>query len=235
MYSMKIDIWTDIVCPFCYIGNTQFNKALNSFAHKDSVEVVHHSFQLMPDAPKSTDLSASEALAKSKGISVQEAKQMNAQVAASGEKEGLTMRMEDTQLINTFDGHRLIHFAATKGKQEETMKALYEAHFAKAVSIADTDELVKIAKQVGLDGKQTRKILESDQYSDDVKADIERAASLGVQGVPFFVIDDKYGVSGAQGVEGFKKALQQAWHEKHPLQMVGSDNPANTCTDETCV
>lgn len=229
---MKIDIWTDVVCPFCYIGNTQFNKALETFAHKDQVEVVHHSFQLMPDAPKKSDMKSHEYLAK--GMPVEDAKLMNAQVAASGKKEGLDMRMEDTKILSSFDSHRLIHYAAAQGKQHQAVIALFEAYFTDTVSIADTDELIKIAKKLGLDEKETRKILESDKYADDVQSDVKRAAELGIQGVPFFVIDDKYGISGAQGVENYQSALQKAWHEKSPLQMVGSDDSSNTCTDATC-
>lgn len=232
---MKIDLWTDIVCPFCYIGNVQFNKSLNAFAHKAEVEVIHHSFQLMPEAPaKYDDKKSHETLAAIKGIPVAAAEEMNERVRLLGKQEGLDMKMADTKLVNSFMSHRFIHYAATKKKQETAVDALFEAYFTDTVDIMDIEALIGVAKKIGLDEGEVRQVLESEAFNDEVKADIHQAAELGIHGVPFFVIDGKYGVSGAQGVEAFSAILEKIWHEKHPLRMVGSAEAGNVCTDEAC-
>jgi predicted DsbA family dithiol-disulfide isomerase len=232
---MKIDIWSDIVCPFCYIGNAQFNKALEAFAHTDDVDVIHHSFQLMPEAPLHYDGKKShETLAAAKGIPVAMAEEMNARVGQQGNQEGLVMKMADTKIVNTLNGHRLIHYAATQGKAEETVMALFEAYFTDTIDLSDHDALVAVGVKVGLDEQEIRRVLETEEFATEVIADIQAAAALGIQGVPFFVIDDKYGISGAQGVDVFKSALQKAWHEQHPLQMVSGGEDANICADGNC-
>lgn len=232
---MKIDIWSDIVCPFCYIGNAQFNRALEGFAHKDNVEVVHHSFQLTPEAPLKFDGRKShETLAAIKNIPVAQAEEMNARVGQLGGQEGLYMKMADTKMVNTVLGHRLIHYAATKDRREDAVMTLFEAYFTDTIDLSNIEALVAIGEKIGLDKSETRKVLESDDYTDEVKADIKRAAELGIRGVPFFVIDEKYGVSGAQGVDAFSATLKQVWHEKNPLQMVGRSDAVSVCSDGVC-
>ena len=232
---MKVDIWTDIVCPFCYIGNTQFNKALEGFAHKDKVEVLHHSFQLQPDAPKpSTGRKSYEDLAERKGETTENVKKMFVSVAEAGKREGLTMNMLETTAVNTFDGHQLIHFATKHGKQDEAIEAMFKANFTDNKDVSDKEVLLGVAKEIGLDSQAFEKALESNEFADDVKADIQQAASIGVQGVPFFVIDDTFGISGARGVDAFRAALDKAWKESHPLHMM-DEGEANVCTDGLCV
>lgn len=233
---MNVDIWTDIVCPFCYIGSTQFEKALSGFAHKDNVTVTHHSFQLTPNAPHEYDGKKSyDKLAEMKNIPATSVKDMYGKIEAAGANEGLTMNMSDVKITNSFNGHRLIHYAASFGKQEEATKALFEAYFTDAINLADNEALVAVAASIGLDKDKTREMLNSEEFSEEVKADIAQAGSLGIQGVPFFIIDNTYGISGAQGVASFSDTLQKAWHEKHPLKMTGTNENANVCVDETCV
>lgn len=230
---MKIDIWSDVVCPFCCIGATQLEKALNTFAHKDSVEVVHHSYQLMPDAPTSSEKSIHEVLAKKLGAPVAQAKAMNEQVSQRAADEGLTYDMDAVVPVSSFDAHRLIHFATVHGKQDEAMQRLFAAYFTNGESIADHDVLLSIAEEIDLDTAASKALIESDDYADAVRKDIADAASKGITGVPFFIVDDTYAISGAQGVETFSQALQQIWHETHPLKTIGKTN-ADTCVDGVC-
>jgi predicted DsbA family dithiol-disulfide isomerase len=212
---MKIDIWSDIGCPFCYLGTTQLNQALATFEHKDSVQVQHHSFQLDPNAPFETDETLNEMLSNKKGFSVEQAESANQRVAAMFQSAGLTMNYKQAVPVNTFKAHRLAHFAAEHGKQEEMQTRLFKAFFTDGQNVADTDALVEMAGEVGLDKEQARQALESDAYADSVRADIEQAASYGIHGVPFFIFDGKYAISGAQGTEAFSGALQQIWQELH--------------------
>lgn len=232
---MRVDIWTDIVCPFCYIGHAQFSKALEDFSHKDKVEVVHHSFQLQPDAPKSSSGRKSyEDLAERKGESIENMKEMFRSVAQSGDREGLVMNMLETTTVNTFDGHQLIHFAAKHGKQDEAVRAMFEAYFTDNRDVADRSVLREIAAKVGLDEKEFDKSLTAGEFADSVKADVQQAASIGIRGVPFFMIDDKFGISGARGAEAFASVLEKAWKESHPLHMI-DEGEANVCADGACV
>lgn len=229
---MKVDIWSDIVCPFCYIGDTQFKKALSSFTHAKDVEVVYHSFELTPDAPKQPEHSAAEYLAAKKGMPIETMRQMQQQLSETASSQGLTMNMDKIQIVNTFDGHRLIHYAASKGAQHQAVEALHKAYFTDSVNVADKNELLAVAKQIGLNEDETVQVLESNDYANEVNADINKAKALGIQGVPFFVVNEKYGVSGAQGVEVFSDILQKAWHEANPLTMVGGDG--SVCKDGVC-
>lgn len=210
---MKIDIWSDIGCPFCYLGTTQLNQALEDFEHKHKVEVIHHSFQLDPNAPRQTDERVVEMLAKKRGIPVEQAEAMNQQVAQAFEGMDLVMNYKDAMPVNTFDAHRLVHYAASQGKQEAVLPRLFKAYFTDGKNTADVETLVTLAGEAGLDAEQVRAMLASDQYAAEVQADISRAAQLGIHGVPFFIFEDKYAVSGAQGTEAFRQALQQVWAE----------------------
>lgn len=230
---MKVDIWSDIVCPYCYIGDTQFKKALGSFKHAQDVEIVYHSFELMPDAPKEPSGSAAEYLASKKGMPLAAMEQAFKHIRETSAAEELTMNMDKTKIVNTFDGHRLIHYATSQGKQHAAVKALHEAYFTDGANVADSTILLEIAKKIGLDSRETERILRSNEYKKEVNADIERAKAIGVQGVPFFMINDRYGISGAQGVDTFTKVLQKAWHEANPLQIIGGEDGA-VCKDGVC-
>ncbi|MCW5873011.1 MAG: DsbA family oxidoreductase [Anaerolineales bacterium] len=212
---MKIDIWSDIACPFCYLGTTQLTHALETFAHKDQVQVVHHSFQLDPNTPFEPEHSINAMLAAKRGISEEQADQMNQQVGQMFAGLGLTMNHHDAKLVNTLHGHRLVHFAAEHGLQQPMLARLFKAYFTDGLNTADTDTLVQLAVEAGLDPEAARKALESGAYAAEVQADINQAAQYGIHGVPFFVFDNKYAVSGAQGTQALSQALEQIWQELH--------------------
>jgi len=212
---MKIDIWSDIACPFCYAGTTQLNQALANFEHKDQVQIVHHSFQLDPSSPFEPQQSINAMLAAKRGISEDQADQMNQQVGQMFAGLGLNMNHHHAKLVNTLHAHRLVHFAAANGKQAAMLARLFKAYFTDGLNTADTETLVQLAGDVGLDPDAARAALESDAYTAEVEADINQAAQYGIQGVPFFIFDNKYAISGAQGAEAFGQALDQIWQELH--------------------
>lgn len=214
---MKIDIWSDIGCPFCYLGTTQLNLALADFEHKEQVEVMHHSFQLDPNAPLETHLSLNEMLADKKGFAVEEAERLNQRVAGMFTAVGLQMNYKQAKAVNTFDAHRLVHYAKTQGRQAAMLERLFKAYFTDGLNTADTDTLVRLASDVSLDEGATRQMLVGDEYSAEVQADIQQAAQYGINGVPFFIFENKYAVSGAQGTDAFRQALQQIWAELHSV------------------
>lgn len=216
MQRMHIEIWSDIVCPWCYIGKRRFEAALAQFAHRDQVEIVWRSFELDPQAPRVTQGSLNEMLAKKLGMSLARAASMNAHVTAVAAEEGLHYRLDDAQHGNTFDAHRLLHLAETHGLQATAKERLLRAYFTEGRSISDLDSLVSLGAEIGLPTDEVRAMLDSDAYAEEVRADQRRAAAFGIRGVPFVVIDEQYGVSGAQAPAVFLDALQQAWAAAHP-------------------
>lgn len=211
---MKIDIWSDIMCPFCYIGKRKFEMALEQFAHKNEVQVEWHSYQLQPDLQHEPGKDTYTSLSESKGISKQRAKEMIGHVTEMAKAEGLVYNFDNVQPANTFDAHRLTHLAASHGVQNEAEEQLFIAHFTEGKNIQDHETLVEIGVKAGLEAQDIRTMLASDTYAYEVKLDIQDAGNMGVSGVPFFVIDRKYGISGAQPTELFLNALQQAWQEQ---------------------
>ncbi len=230
---MKVDIWSDIACPFCYLGKVQFERALESFSHKDKVDVLYHSFELDPTAPREYDGDMYDMLEKKKGMPRAQVEQMVDSIAERAASEGLTYNMKAAVIANTHDAHRLTHFAAAQYKQAEMIDALYAAYFTDGKHVGNHETLGTLAERVGLDKHEVLAMLESDDFNDAVQRDVDQAAALGISGVPFFVIDQKYGVSGAQGKDVFMEVLQKAWHEAHPIQMVGGDEAA-MCVDNSC-
>lgn len=222
---MKIEIWSDIVCPWCYIGKRRFESALATFPHRDDVEVVYRSFELDPSAEKKSGVSSTDMLAKKYRISRERAEAMNARVSALAAQEELDYHLESARHANTFDAHRLIHFAASHGRQIEMKERLMRAYFTESADVGDTDTLVRLAAEVGLNTGEAREALQRGAFADDVRADERRAQMLGISGVPFFVIDEKYGISGAQPTEVFAQALQAIWVESHPLIRAGAQLP----------
>lgn len=210
---MKIEIWSDVVCPWCYIGKRRFEMALARFDHRADVEVTWRSFQLDPDAPHQYPKSINDMLVETKGISLAQAQAMHARLTAMGAQEGLDYRFDQVRYGNTFDAHRLIHLAAHHGLQAEMKERLQRAYFTDGEPISDLDTLVRLATEVGLDADEARQALDTGAYADEVKADLQRAAAVGVTGVPFFVIDNKYAISGAQPSDLFLGALEQVWQE----------------------
>lgn len=232
---MKVEIWSDVVCPWCYIGKRRFEAALSEFEHKDDVEVVWRSYQLSPDAPRAVSKSVNEHLAAKYNVSLAQAQAMNDRVTGIAAEVGLDYHMDKARHSNTFDAHRLIHLAAHHNLQDAAKERLMRAYFTEGEPIGDDETLVRLVAEVGVPADEARAVLSGDDYTKEVRADIRRAAMLGIQGVPFFVLDEKYGISGAQPSEVFAEALAQAWAESHPLIPVGvSSQNADMCEGDNC-
>ncbi|KIL39841.1 hypothetical protein SD70_17410 [Gordoniibacillus kamchatkensis] len=235
---MRVEVWSDFVCPFCYIGKRRFEAALQRFAHKDEVEVVFRSFELDPNSPRDVGHDVHAMLAAKYGMSRQQAIAMNANVAAQAEEAGLTFRFDTAILTNTFDAHRLAHFAASRGLMQPVVERLFQAYFTDSVHIGDRDTLAELAAEAGLDRAETARMLAGGDYADAVRADEDEAARLGARGVPFFVLNRKYAVSGAQSSDMFLNALQQAWQESQPLTVLNEapdgSASAGVCDGDAC-
>ncbi len=230
---MKIELWSDFACPFCYIGKKRFEQALASFPHKDEVEVIYKSYQLNPNAPKVMKESPEKTFAKGHRMDVKTAKQRFKMFEQQAQTVGLTYDYEAIQMTNSFDAHRLAKWSNQFGKETVLTERLMKAYFTDGLNIADIDTLVAIANEVGLNEVESRKVLESNNYQSQVTDEIQEGRQVGVQGVPFFVLNRKYGVSGAQPVEYFTQVLEKLWEEEKPLEDV-SPNQGHTCSDETC-
>lgn len=212
---MKIEIWSDVACPFCYIGKRKFEKALAQFDHSEVVEIEWKSFQLDPTIPENVDQSIGmyQYLANNKGISLSDSKNMHDNVSRIATDVGLNYDFDNAKISNTLDASRLMHFAKTFGKQSELKEKLLAAHFTDGLDVADTQVLVQIGESEGMDGEEIRRMLNSDDFKMDVKNDIQEAQNLGITGVPFFVFDRKYGISGAQDPSVFLETLEKAFSE----------------------
>ena len=208
---MKIEIWSDVVCPWCYIGKRRLERALGDFEHADEVEIAWRSFQLNPDTPAGTAVPTSEYLVQRFGP---QASQMTGRVAALGRDEGLDLNFDTSLTVNTLDAHRLLHLAADLGVGDAAKERLLRAHFTEGADLSDPETLVRLAGQAGVDSDRAREVLAGTEYADAVRADIELAQAFGATGVPFFVIDRKYGISGAQPAEAFLQALRTAYAEE---------------------
>ena len=207
---MKVEIWSDVVCPFCYIGKRKFERALNSFAQKDQIEIVWKSFQLDPEASSSgTDYQKN--LSDRKGWSPEQTRQIIDNVSKTAADVGLDYHFEKAIAANSFDAHRLSHLALRHGLQDAAEEALFKAHFIEGKNIADHTVLAQIGATIGLDATDVKNMLESQEFADNVRNDIKDASQLQVSGVPFFVFDRKYAVSGAQDSEVFLQTLQKAF------------------------
>ena len=210
---MKVEIWSDVMCPFCYIGKRKFENALNQFAHKDEVEVIWKSFQLNPDMKTEPNKSTTQYLAETKGWSLKQAQEATQYVTDVAKKVGLTYNMDKAVVANSFDAHRFLHFAKEHGVQNEAKEQLLKAYFTEGLNTADHDILIQLGTEIGLDAKELKALLDSDLYADEVRQDIYEAQQVGVRGVPFFVLNNKYAVSGAQESDLFLQALIQTWTE----------------------
>jgi len=209
-----IDVWSDVVCPWCFIGKRRLEKALTQFGHKDEIVIRHRAFQLQPDAGET--IPTIKLLAEKYHVSPDQVKEMQANVCAVADGEGLCYNLDDTLSGNTFDAHRLLLWAATIGKEQELLEAMYSSYFEKSLPLFAHQDLVAVAQTVGIAPVDAMNILESDQYVTAVNEDRELASRLGATGVPFFVIDMKYGISGAQPLEAFVETLNAAWEERSP-------------------
>ena len=210
---MRVDIWSDVICPWCYVGKARFEKALGSFAHRDEVEVVYHSFELDPDSPRGQRESNLTMLSKKFGKSPAEALALDDQVGSLARAEGLGFD-SGRPVGNTFDVHRLLHLGLDRGVQHALLGAVNEAYFAQARDVFDRDVLTEVAAAAGLNAGEVGKVLDGEAYADEVRQDELQARQIGVRGVPFYVFDMALGASGAQPAELFASALNQAWDRK---------------------
>ncbi|UMG93116.1 DsbA family oxidoreductase [Nocardioides sp. TF02-7] len=232
---MRIDIWSDVVCPWCYIGKRRLERALADFPHRDQVEVVYHSFLLDPGAPTEATETAREMLARKYRLSPAQAAEAQSRVIMLAAEEGMHWRHEESPYVGTVDAHRLLHLALDQGRQAELKEALLHAYFAEARNVADHAVLREVALAAGLDAARVDAVLAGDHYADAVEADIAQAGAYGATGVPFFVVDRKYGVSGAQPAEVFAQLLDRAWTESHPvLETVPGATDADACGPDGC-
>jgi len=210
---LTVEIWSDVVCPWCYIGKRRFEAALAAFEHADEVTVMWRSFELDQEAPKVAEGTATERLAAKYGMSLERAQQLHAEMTERAAQEGLDFRFDLARGGNTFDAHRLIHLAATYGHQAASKERLMRAYFTEGEPIADPETLIRVVAEVGVDPVEARDVLQTDRFAEDVREDELLASQLGIQGVPFFVLDRRYGVSGAQPPEVLVQALERAWGE----------------------
>ena len=211
---MKVEIWSDVVCPWCYLGKRRFEDALARFAQRDEVDVVWRSFELDPAAPPERQLLGAEHLAAKYGMSLEEAQSSQRRLTGLAAAEGLEYHLEKTAGGNSFDAHRLLHFAAASGRQEELNERLLRGYFTEGEAIGRRDVLARLADDVGLEPAEVAGVLAGDQFGDAVWADEQRARLLGINGVPFFAVDERYGISGAQSSDLLLSALEQAWSER---------------------
>ena len=210
---MRVDIWSDVICPWCYVGKARFEHALSSFAHRDEVDVVYHSFELDPSYPKGGHETTFAMLSRKYGLSETDARAAESRVAGLAAAEGLGFQPE-RPVGNTFDLHRVLHLGLAKGVQGELLNAVNEAYFGQGRQVFDRDVITEIAAGAGLDGAAAGDVIDGDAYAEEVRRDELQARELGVSGVPFFVFDMALGVSGAQPAEMFASALQQAWDRR---------------------
>ena len=210
---MKINIWSDIRCPFCFVGKRKFEKALEKFPHAEQLEIIWHSFQLDPNLVTQTDINPYEYFAKAKGITVERAKAMHSGAEMAGKEAGIDFNFDDSKVANSFKGHLMIQLSKTKNLVNEMEEALFEAQFLKGQNIDDEETLINIAKSIGFSEEEAKNALQSDELAYLVKQDMQLAAQLGINAVPFFVINDKYGISGTQQPELFLEALEKTWTE----------------------
>jgi predicted DsbA family dithiol-disulfide isomerase len=214
--AVEVEIWSDVVCPWCYLGKRRFERALDTFPHRDKVQVVYRSFELDPAAPRGVTTPTVQMLASKYAMSPEQAERAQRQMEERAAADGLTFRMSGLRSGNTRDAHRLLQLAKACGRQDELMERLQRAYFTEQDSIFDNDCLTRLAVAVGLDPDAVADVLASDRYSDHVDTDEAMARALGATGVPLFVIDRRYGISGAQPPETIAAVLERAWREAGP-------------------
>lgn len=239
--TLQVEVWSDVACPWCFIGKRRFAAALADFGHRDHVEVTWRSYQLSPQTPAGPGRPEAQALAEMKGIAPAQVQQMFAQVTEVAAGVGLAYDFDRTLTFNTFDAHRLLHLAARVGGSElveATMEALFSAHFEHGADLGLTAALVDLAHTVGFGehgwhDDEVLAFLDGDDESEEVRSDIAEARAIGVTGVPFFVVDRRVAVSGAQPEEVFTQLLETSWREANPLVTLGSPD-AQACVDDSC-
>ncbi|MGG4488438.1 DsbA family oxidoreductase [Metabacillus idriensis] len=236
---MKIEVWSDFVCPFCYIGKRRLEEALAGFLHKDQVEVEYKSFELDQNAPLNSGKTIDEALASKYGMTIEQAKEANAGIAQQAKSAGLKFRFDEMKPTNTFDAHRLAKFAKTQGKEGDLTENLLYAYFTDNKNLGDQDTLADLAEASGLERKEALEVLgDKTAYASEVRNDEEIAQQYGIGGVPYLVINQKYAISGAQRAETFTSALKKVWEEENPApklqDLTGGLGDDAFCADGSC-
>jgi predicted DsbA family dithiol-disulfide isomerase len=232
---MKIEIWSDIMCPFCYIGKRRLESALADFEFAEHVQIEWKSFLLNPDMVTDPSKSTFEYLSETKGWSMAQTKQVSQQVVEMAAGEGLVYHMDKTVVANAKNAHRLLQLAKTLEKGGEMKERLLKAYFTEGENIDDQETLIRLAKEVGLAESRVTECLNSDEFGDKVEQDIYESRQIGVRGVPFFVVDRKYGISGAQPKEAFEQTIHKAWEDyvkTHPVLQVVENQDGSSCDVE---
>ncbi|MEV4345103.1 DsbA family oxidoreductase [Actinoplanes sp. NPDC049596] len=209
-----IDVWSDVVCPFCYLGHAVLAEAIEQFPHGSTVQVRYHSFQLNPGFKPGEAMLADEYLAAHHHLPKAQLEASHAQLAARGAAAGLHYKFETAHMVNTLDAHRMIHLARAHGRETEMVERLFKAEFTDGLNLADHEVLADLAAELGLDRDEAVKTLQTQGYEEDIRTDLTQASQLGISGVPFFVFDNKRAVSGAQPVELFRRALDLSWQDR---------------------
>lgn len=210
---MKVDIWSDIRCPFCYVGKKNFEKALNQFPQKDKIEVTWHSFQLDPNLVTQPERNSLEYFAEAKRVSPEQAKEMHDHVSRAGKEAGIEFNFENQKIANSYRAHLLLQLAASKNLANEAEEALFKAQLIDGKNIDDETTLIEMGKSISLDENEIKSAFQSDEFKFAVSQDMMLARQMGISGVPFFVVNDKYGVSGAQPATVFTEVLEKSWDE----------------------
>ncbi|MCT2535480.1 DsbA family oxidoreductase [Aquibacillus koreensis] len=236
---LKIEVWSDFVCPFCYIGKRRLEMAIEEFAHKDQVEIQYKSFELDSNAPAHTDQHIYDALATKFNTNTAQVKEMNKGLIEQAAEIGLIYNYDEMKPTNTFDAHRLAKYAETIGKDKVLTEHLLHAYFTDSRNVGDIEILAAIAEESGIDRDKAFEVLnDSSSFANEVRNDQKTAQDIGVTGVPYFVINKKYAFSGAQPLETFKSALDQVWEQENPkpqfMDLSGDDSGA-VCTDDSCL
>ncbi|NHN35254.1 DsbA family oxidoreductase [Paenibacillus agricola] len=237
---MKIEIWSDVMCPLCYIGKTNLETALEQFDHKAKVEIVYRPFQLFPNAPSNTgkDYYTWSAEIHGGGMSSDYVREGNKPVIKMGKEVGLTYNLDTLIPSNTSDALRVAVYAQEQGKTGEWMAQAHKAYFTDSLDIGDHETLAKLAGEIGLHAKEVLDILSSDKYKDTVKKERQYGSQLGITGVPYYIFNDKYAVSGIRSSSAFLDLLEQVWREEHPIRMIDTvshdDFEGGLCGDGVC-
>ncbi len=234
---MKIEIWSDIMCPFCYIGKRNFENALGQFADTEKLEIEWKSFQLRPDLVTNPTKSLNQELAESKGWSLEYTQQMNEHVTQMAADSGIAFNLNQAVMANTVKGHQLLHFAKEHGKQNQAKELLFKAYFTDGKNVDDVPTLMEIAKSLELNTEELTKIFADGTYLNHIERDIYEASQIGVRGVPFFVFDQKYAISGAQASSAFLQTLQTSfsnWQKSHRQSQLEVSEGDSCTVDETC-
>ena len=228
---MNVEIWSDIACPWCAVGKRRFERALEDFEHRDDVTVTFRSFELDPEAPPARERSPAEHLASKYGTSLEQALAMNERMTQIAAQDGLTFRFDIARGGNTFDAHRLLHLAAAHGRQHELKERLMRAYLGEGELMSDHGALTRLAVEAGLPEDEARDTLATDRFAAEVREDEATARGLGISAVPFFVIDRRFGLAGAQPPEVIGEGLRRAWEAQAPLTVVAD---GDVCGPDGC-